>query len=169
MCFVFGMFWQTFYSTNCPAVLPVEVSQCCVNAVTNYTPSHRGRPPAVRTSSAKKAVSKSQYDAEGMKSRLRRRDNYKVTLSLSRRTASRNYFIVFVDLFLSQFSWWDKYCFQKCVMLATMNATSGLADALNDILLLPTIDLPLVSDKPSCWWVMSASKNDMGRTDTSNS
>jgi len=52
-------------------------------------------------SDVKKAISKRQYVAEGMKSRPRRRDNYKVTLSLSRRTAPRIYFIVFVDLFLS--------------------------------------------------------------------
>jgi hypothetical protein len=75
------MFREIFYSTICPSVLPVEVSECCVNTVTNYTPSHRGRPPAVRTSNVKKAVSESQYDAEGTESRLRIRDNYKVTLS----------------------------------------------------------------------------------------
>lgn len=52
-------------------------------------------------SNVKKAISKRQYVAVGMKSRPRRRDNYKVKLSLSRRTASSNYFIVFVDLFSS--------------------------------------------------------------------
>jgi hypothetical protein len=44
MCFVFDICRETFYSTNCPAVLPMEVSECCVNTVTTRRPIVEGLP-----------------------------------------------------------------------------------------------------------------------------